>query len=143
MERCQEKIKDGLAALGVGAGSAAETLVLAVICRMRWRQGWRWMVVRRCDEPGSGRGRHRWLATGDVQRKVCMRCKAIKHRRTYLRGAFLDRPVPESVIRPIRKKLAKSSAFSLDQAHGLLHIWIIKRSWGDSSERFIYSTEKR
>jgi hypothetical protein len=59
-----------------------------------------------------------------------MRCKAIKHRRIYPRGAFLDRPVPESVIKRIRRKLAKSPAFSLDQAHGLLHIWIIKRSWG-------------
>src|SRR5215469_516010 len=101
------------------------------------------MVMRRCDEPGPGRGRHRWLATGDFQRKVCMRCKAIKHRRTYPRGAFLDRFVTESVIEWIRRKLAKSPSFSLDPAHGLLHIWIIESALGDSSERFIYSTEKR
>jgi len=56
---------------------------------------------------------------------------------------FLDRPVPESVIERIRKKLAKSPAFSLDPAHGLFHSWIIESALGDSSERFIYLTEKR
>jgi len=38
-----------------------------------------------------------------------------------MRG-FLDRPVPESVIKQIGKQLAKSSASLLDPAHGLLHI---------------------
>ena len=49
----------------------------------------------------------------------------------------------ESVIKRIHRKLAKSPAFSLDPAHGLLHSWTIESALGDSSERFVYSTEKR
>jgi hypothetical protein len=78
-------------------------------------------------------------ACGHGESESLLRVTRSTHHRQHRRAIICG----ESVIKQIRKKLAKSSAFSLDPAHGLLHIWIIESALGDSSERFIYSTEKR
>src|SRR5215831_5181424 len=87
------------------------------------------MVVRRCDELAPVAAAIAGLRLGIFSAKSACVARS-SNTAAFTHAGLFDRPISESVIKPIRKKLVKSPAFSLDLAYGLLHIWIIESALG-------------